>query len=399
MTLNRKLFFVSIVYFAQGLPFGIVDQILPVYFRLHGMSLTNVGLLSILGLPYAIKFLWAPAVDFIGSRRHWIAVAQFSMAALLILIPAEDPASPTLILWSTIMLFAVLSATQDIAIDAYTIELLNTSEMGMANGVRQAAYRVAIMVTGGLFIALGGLYGWGPIYLLSAAVLAICGIISLRLPAVEVERPPVTVANILEPVKDLLRRPGVLQVLAFILLYKLGDLAIGPMIKPFWLDRGLTPVEIGLITGIMGVVSAIAGGLVGGMFVSKYGIFHGLWFLGLWQSLSNLTYAFCALNPETGSRCIYLASIVESFCGGLGASAFLAFLMSICQKQFSATQYAILSALFRITGIIAGSFSGVMTTGIGYAAYFFLTFILSLLTFLFIFAAKRWIPNNSGEKS
>jgi PAT family beta-lactamase induction signal transducer AmpG len=398
VTLNKKLVLVSLVYFAEGMPFGIVTEILPVYFRIHGMSLSQIGLLSLLGFPYAFKFLWAPAVDFVGARRHWIAGAQFLMAALLVILLPLDPSNPGFLLWACILSFAILSATQDIAIDAYTIEMLSTSEMGMANGVRQASYRAAIMVTGGLFVAFGGYYGWKLMYMVAAAILLMCSVISIKLPHVEVERPSFSPGALVEPLLDLLRRPGVIQVLAFILLYKLGDFAIGPMIKPFWLDSGLTTHEIGLITGLVGVLAAIVGGLAGGVFITRYGIFHGLWFLGLWQSVSNLSYVLCAIYPETGHWGIYIASVVESFCGGLGTSAFLAFLMAICKKEFSATQYALLSALFQITRSLAGSISGEMTTQMGYAAYFFLTFVLSLPAFLFVYHARAWIPVNGSEQ-
>jgi PAT family beta-lactamase induction signal transducer AmpG len=186
----------------------------------------------------------------------------------------------------------------------------------------------------------------------------------------------------------------VVQVALFILLYKLGDLAIGPMIRPFWLDRGLSTTEIGLITGSVGIVASIAGGLAGGIFVTRFGIFHGLWFLGIWQSASNLTYAWVAVYPDTGNWGIYAASVAESFCGGLGTSAFLAFLMSICKKEFSATQYALLSALFRVTGILAGAVSGWTTEYMGFAAYFSLTFFLSLPAFAFLFHARSWVPED-----
>jgi MFS transporter, PAT family, beta-lactamase induction signal transducer AmpG len=397
MTLNRKLVLVSLVYFAEGMPYGIVKEILPVYFRIHGMSLSHIGLLSLLMIPYALKFLWAPAVDFLGTRRHWIAFSQFLMAGLLIALLPLDPSRPDFLLWAYILSFTILSATQDIAIDAYTIEMLSTSEMGMANGVRQASYRAAIMLTGGLFVAFGGHYGWKLMYLIAGGILWACSVISIKLPPVEVQRPSFSLRSLVEPIRDLWLRPGVVQVLAFILLYKLGDLAIGPMIKPFWLDRGLTTHEIGLITGLVGVLAAVVGGLAGGVFITRYGIFHGLWFLGLWQSVSNLSYVACAIYPDTGHWAIYIASVIESFCGGLGTSAFLAFLMAICKKEFSATQYALLSALFQITGILAGSFSGAMTTQMGYAAYFFLTFLLSLPAFLFVFHARAWIPVNGDE--
>ncbi len=402
MKLNKKLLLVSLLYFAEGFPFGIIEQTLPVYFRLHGMSLVHVGFLSFLSLPYALKFIWAPAVDFMGSRRHWITAAQFLMAAsILVLIPL-DPANPSTLLWASIACLSIFSATQDIAIDAYSIELLNPSEMGLANGFRQAAYRVALVIAGGLFVALGGWLGWKLTYLAAAGILTVCGIASIRLPRVEVLRPKFSITSLAAPVRDFLQRPGVVQVTLFILLYKLGDMSMGPMVRPFWLARDLSLTEIGLITGTFGILASIAGGLAGGLFMARFGIFHGLWFLGLWQSVSNLTYAWVAMVPDSGNWGVYTASIAESFCGGLGTAAFLAFLMSICKKEFSATQYAILSALFRITGITAGVLSGWATHTIGYAAYFGLTFLLSLPAFLFIFQAKAWIaadPNGLNGNS
>lgn len=399
MKLYTKLLIVSLLYFAEGFPFGIVEQTLQIYFFRHGWGVVNLGLLSLLKLPYALKFLWAPAVDFIGARRQWIASAQFLMAGSLLLLISLDPASPNVLLWTAIAALAVLSATQDIAVDAYTIELLKPSELGIANGFRQAAYRVAMLVAGGVFMYLVGWIGWKESFFLAALILVGCSVVALKLPRVEVERPPVSLSSIVAPVKDLLSRPGVVQVALFILLYKLGDLALGPMVGPFWGASGLLDEEIGFIRTYLGVPAAIAGGLAGGLFIMRFGIFHGLWFLGLWQALSNLSYAWVAAYPSTGHLGIYAASAVESFCGGLGTSAFLAFLMSICRKEFSATQYAVLSALFQITGTIVGSFSGLAVLKMGYSDYFALTFVLSLPALAFIFVARSWIPRDpNGTK-
>jgi PAT family beta-lactamase induction signal transducer AmpG len=396
--LTHKLVLVSLLYFAEGLPFGIIEQTLPVYFRIHGMSLEDIGLLSLVSLPYALKFIWAPAVDFIGNRRQWIWSAQFFMAACILALIPLDPSDPRFLLWISIASLAILSATQDIAIDAYTIELLKTSEMGIANGFRQAAYRGAMVLSGGVFVALGGWIGWKTTFGIAAAILVACGLISWRLPRVEVKRPHFSMSSLTAPVRDFLSRPGVIQVGLFILLYKLGDMAMGPMIRPFWLDKGLSTTEIGLITGTLGVVASIAGGLAGGVFMVRFGIFHGLWFLGLWQSVSNLSYTWVAACADCGNWTVYAASVVESFCAGLGTSAFLAFLMSVCNKEYSATQYAILSALFRITGIVSGSLSGFATIGMGYAQYFTLTFLFSLPAFAFVFHAKAWIPKQGNDE-
>jgi len=390
--INRKLIIISLLYFAEGLPFGIIEQTMPVYFRIHGMSLEYLGLLSLVTLPYALKFAWAPAVDFLGTRRRWIGSVQFLMALVLWLFVSVDPSQPSPWLWACLGGIALLSATQDIAIDAYSIELLEPWEMGIANGFRQAFYRVALVAAGGLLIAMGGWIGWKLTFLTAAALLACCGIASAFLPPVEVERPKFSLSALVAPVKDFLARPKVMQVAAFILLYKLGDMSAAPMIRPFWLERGLSTDEIGLITGTVGVFAAIAGGLAGGFFMDRYGIFTGLWFLGLWQAIGNLMYAFVAAYPETGHMGVYVASAADSFFGGLGTSAFLAFLMSTCNKQFSATQYAVLSALFRVAGIASGVPSGWVTNNVGFAQYFAFTFLISLPAFLFLRSARLWIP-------
>jgi len=398
VTLNRKLLLISFLYFAEGFPFGIIEQTLPIYFRIHGMSLVYLGLLSLLSLPYALKFLWAPAIDFLGTRARWICAAQFLIAALMLMLLGLNPADPTALLWVSIGFLAIMSATQDIAIDSYSIELLETREMGMANGFRQAAYRVALVLSGGIFVAVGGWLGWNAAFSIAAVVFLFCGIVSLGLPHVEVHRPSVSISSLGAPFKDLLMRPKVIQVAMFILFYKLSDLAMGPIVRPFWLARGLSTAEVGLITGTFGIIAAIAGGLAGGLFMARFGIFHGLWFLGLWQTVSHVGYAWAAAYPETGHLGVYIASISESFCSGLGTAAFLAFLMSICRKEYSATQYAVLSALFRVTGVMAGTLSGWAAEMLGYAYYFAMTFFLSLPAFVFIFDVRTWIPDNDADQ-
>ena len=390
MTLRRKLLVVSMLYFAEGFPFGIIRAALPVYFRIHGLSLQAIGLMDLLRTPWATKFLWAPAVDAWGEYRRWMAGAQALLALLLVTLMLIDPGSPSLPLWLCLMSLAFLAASQDIAIDAYTIALLDKPEMGIANGVRISSYRVALLLAGGVFVALGGWLGWRPAFSSAAIVLALCSVMSLSLPRAATDGNPNRERSLLHPVRDLLQRPRARRVVLFILLYNLGDTAMGPMVRPFWVDRGLTTTEIGLITGSIGLVATIAGALVGGLFTTRFGIFHGLWFLGIWQAVSNLGYAAVARLPETGHWGVYGASIVESFCGGLGSAAFLAFLMSVCNKRWAATQYAILSALFNIPGLLCGSLSGWAAAHFGYSTYFALTFLLALPAYAFIFATRGW---------
>ncbi|HYR02916.1 MAG TPA: MFS transporter, partial [Syntrophobacteria bacterium] len=183
MTLRRKLLVVSMLYFAEGFPFGIIRAALPVYFRLHGLSLQAIGLMELLWTPpWATKFLWAPAVDAWGEYRRWMGGAQALIALFLVLLMFIDPGSPSLSLWLCVMSLAFLAASQDIAIDAYTIGLLDKPEMGIANGVRISSYRVALLLAGGVFVALGGWLGWRLAFSCAAMILAFCSLMSLSLP-------------------------------------------------------------------------------------------------------------------------------------------------------------------------------------------------------------------------
>ncbi len=365
MSTRQKLVWVAALYFAEGFPFGMVMDAIPVYLRLQGVSLVDVGLLGLVGLPCTLKFLWAPAVDVWGHRRTWVWVCQALMCLPLVVLAGSHAQENIWILWSVLILFAILSATQDIAIDAYTIELLEKHEMGVANGVRVTAYRIALIAAGGLVVAAAGLAGWGMVFIGAAVLMGLLSMISSRAPLADATT-------------------------------SAADMAIGPMIKPFWVDRQFTPVQIGLVPGTLGVVATIGGALIGGSLTSRWGIFRALWVLGIFQAVSNLVYAAAAALPPN-TALMYVASMVESFCGGLGTAPFLAFLMSICSKAHAATQYALLSALFGLTRALSGVFSGVATEGMGYAAYFTATFFLAWPAFLLLPWVKDWAGDEKGE--
>lgn len=396
---RTKLLWVALLYFAEGFPFGLLFDAFPVYFRTHGMSLTEIGLLSVVGLPWTLKFLWAPLVDLWGSRRNWIMACQGLLALNLGLLLFLDPTTGGGLVWGGLIMLALLAATQDIAIDAYTIELLEQEEMGPANGLRVSTYRVALIVAGGVFVGVAGLVGWQVAFLTAAVLLAILALVSSHMPhpAPGLKRPSVTQSwsttlaqGFLNPLKSFWRRPGVIAVLLFVLLFKLGDMALGPMVRPFWVDREFTPLQIGMIPGTVGVVSTIIGALLGGRLTRQWGLFRALWVLGIAQAGSNLFYAMTALLPRS-DLLMYGASIVESFCGGLGTAPFLAFLMSICDKRQAATQYALLSALFGLGRSLSGGFSGVLTQSVGYATYFSLTFFLAWPAFVLLPWVRTWI--------
>ena len=387
---RRKLWWVAALYFAEGLPFGIVKDLLPVYFRVHGVSLKEIGALALLSTPWSAKVFWSPLVDQLGQRRQWMAGALAVMAAALVTVGTLPPAPVGVVLVAALFAFTIAAATQDVAIDAYTIELLEPGEEGVANGVRVSAYRAALVVGGGVLLAMASSAGWPAVFATAAALLLGLALATPRLPPVA--HRPTSPAAWARSFGTWITRPGAPALFAFVFLYKLGDTAMGPMVRPFWVDRGLGLDEIAFVSTVVGVGASVAGALVGGVLTSRWGIFRALWVLGLAQALSNLGYAAVAWTGA-GRAGIYAASFTESFTGGLGTAAFLAFLMNVCDKEHAATQYALLSALFNLSGSLVGSFSGLGTERLGYGTWFAVTFFLALPAY----ALLPWVRRSIRE--
>jgi len=393
MTLRRKLFWISVLYFAEGLPLGVVYDVLPVYFRQHNVSLKEIGFMFFLTLPWAIKVLWAPVVDRFGERRLWVAFSCSAMAAVMLAVPLFDASNPSTLLWSLLLAFTVLSATQDIAIDAYAIGLVEKGQEGAVNGVRVALYRVALMAGGGGTMWLVKPFGWTWIFIvLALAFIALAFTAWITPPVRVVHEPPREWARHLW---RFLSRPGSIAVFAFILTYRMSDLLVGPMVKPFWVDRGMTPEEIGAISTIAGVAMSVLGALIGGFIASRIGLFHALWVFAILQAVPCLAYAGVA-QFDLGWPFLYGASISESFTSGLGTAAFLSFLMRICDKDQAATQYAVLTTLFGLTRFMGG-WSGFAAERFGYPVFFVLTFLLGIPTLFFLPWVRSWIGNGDGQ--
>lgn len=469
--LRNKLFWVGILYFAEGFPLGVFYEIFPVYFRQQGVELKQIGVLSLLGLAWTLKFLWAPAVDYWRHHRRWMATVDVAMGVVMLYFAMQAGFGP--LVWIAIGVFTVLSATNDIAIDGYTIEFLEKQELGLANGIRIGLYRVGMLASGfilmasdwlswhGAFVvaavmffglavaslvaprervivadrgdvgaeiaalsrspfalavlagfALGvvwlidGVTRWSatmPLFWLyvAAGVAFVVGLVAMigraRRPA---PTNPSTVDDALirgpmfGALMELLRRPAIAPVLIFILIFKLPDSAMGFMVKPFWVDAGFSASQIGLVSVNIGLVLSIAGGLAGGWITDRIGIYRALWILGLAQAASNLGYWIAAsvmpIPPAGGvvpfehQAILYAASATESFTGGLGTAAFLAFLMAIVQKERAATEYALLSSVFALSRSVAGWVGGIGASSMGYANWFLLTFFLAFPAYLLL---------------
>ena len=407
MTLWRKLGWVAVLYFAEGLPFGVVKEVMPVYLRASGVDLTAIGLYSLIGLPWTLKFLWSPLIDRYGDRRLWTAACLLVMAIGTAGLAPIDPTA-ALAVGALLLLIATASATQDIAIDAYTIGLVSPGEEGSANGVRVTAARIALIASGGGLVLLSTALGWPMVFVVAAGAFALLALVVPWAPRVAVSAESRRVW--LEPLRDWAARPGAFAVFAFVMLYKFGDAAMGPMIKPFWLDRGLSVAEVGIVSSTVGMLATIVGAVAGGRLTDRWGIWRALLVLGLAQALSNFGYATAAwIDParpttdvhsfaealgalgDPARALIYSASMIESFTSGLGTAAFLSFLMNICDKEHAAVQYAGLSALFGLSRDTAGAASGWAVNAIGYAAYFSVTVVLALPALLLLPRVRPWI--------
>ena len=364
----------AILYFSQGFPFGLVNETVNLYLAAMHVPLSTIGMAGGVGIVWTLKVFWAPLVDAIGSYRAWIFTALATIAATVLALASVPPASPAF--WVALTLLAVASATQDIAIDALTIRITPRDLLGLVNSARVTTYRVAMIAAGGGIAVLADRIGWRGAFVVAALVpLLVIVTIGLVIPRESGEG--ARHENPLRALVTWMARPGAISLLAVILLYRLGDSALRPMIKPYWIERGFTATEVGNVTTTLGMICTILGAIAGGAFTTRFGVYAGLLWLGLAQMFSNFAYALVA-STGGGRAGLYGAAITEAFCEGLGIAAFLSFLMFICDRENAATEYAMLSAVFALSRTLAGFVSGFFAESMGFAPYFWTTAALAL---------------------
>ncbi len=394
-----KFLVVALLYFSEGLPFGLVNNLLSVYFRVKKISLEEIGLLSLLGLAWSIKIFWAPLVDRYGQRYSWIFPTQLLIASGSITLALLNPLTQKGLFWLVLAVICLSSATQDIAIDAYTIDLLEERELGPANGIRSASYRVALVTSGGLLVMVSDYLGWLATFIIAGVIMFFLALMVAGLSIFHVPRKAVHIsfrAQYIYPLKILGQRPNLAIAIFFITFFKVGEAMLLAMANPFWIDRGFSPTEIGLVVGTLGTLAGIGGALAGGFLTARWGIIKSLWILGIFQATASLGYVFAAL-PKAPYSSIYLAALLESLAIGLATAAFLSFLMQLCDKRFSATHYAFFSILFGLGRSLAGVASGYLANFMGYPIFFFFTFILGLLPLPLIIYLKPTLTKVAPE--
>ena len=383
--LNPRVVTVLFLGFSSGLPLALSGGTLQAWLTVEDVDIKTIGLFSLVGLPYTLKFLWSPLMDrfvvpIFGRRRGWIALSQLALIGLILGMSVTSPQNGLWFLALLAFCLTFVSASQDVAIDAYRTEVLRERERGMGAAFSVTGYRVAMLVSGALALILSEYLGWRATYMLMALIMSI-GVVAVWLgPEPEDPgTPPASMKDAVEgPFKEFFSRTGVWSLLALIVLYKLGDAFAGSLTTTF-LIRGVnfSVGEVGAINKGMGLASTIIGALFGGVLMARLRLFKALLIFGILQAVSNLSFMVLALVGKSYPLMIFTIAF-ENLAGGMGTAAFVAFLMILCNHSYTATQFALLSALASLGRVFVGPLSGVLVDGMGWTVFFFTTFLFAL---------------------
>jgi PAT family beta-lactamase induction signal transducer AmpG len=396
---DRRIAIIFAMGFASGLPLLLTLSTLTWWMREVGVDLKTIGVFALVGLPYSLKFLWAPAMDhasvpvltrLLGRRRGWILLAQIGLALAIAAMGMSDPAARPVATALCALAVAFFSASQDNVIDAYRIEILAPHEQGAGAAATQLGYRIGMLASGAGALALAEFVAWPVVFLAMAALVSV-GMLAVLLasePAPPPGRDAVTVIGhdgaevtlrtaVVEPLADFVRRRGWLAILLLALLYKFGDAVSGQMTSPFYFDMQFTKLEVASVTKVLSIVATMAGVAAGGALVAWIGTFRALLVGGVLQAVTNLLFTLLAV---TGKSVPLLAVAVgaDSFTGGLAGSAFVAYLSGLCNVRYTATQYALLTSLMAGGRTVLAASSGFLAQQLGWAAFFAATAALAI---------------------
>jgi len=397
---SRRVAVVCLLGFSSGLPLALTSGTLQAWMTVSGVDLATIGIFTLVGIPYTWKFLWAPFMDrfvppFLGRRRGWIAAMQALLGVGIAVMGSLNPATMPWALAALALMVAFISASQDVVFDAYRADVLRPAERGIGAAVSVLGYRLAMLVSGALALILSDRIGWQNTYWLMAALMVAAIGATLFGPEPEVElKPPKTLTEaVIEPLREFFSRHGAWGLLLLIVLYKLGDAFAGSLTTAF-LIRGVefTPTEVGAINKGMGLIATLIGVVFGGVLMARLGLFRSLLLFGILQAISNLTFMWLASIGKDYAVMV-LAVGFENLAGGMGTAAFVALLMSMCDKRFTASQFALLSALAAVGRVYVGPASGYMVEAIGWTTFFGFTFLMALPGLWLLFAMRRTVEN------
>ncbi|MBT5046994.1 MAG: AmpG family muropeptide MFS transporter [Rhodospirillaceae bacterium] len=403
---DRRLLVILLMGFSSGLPLLLGFSTLSYWLSKEGISLTAIGGLLAASAPYSFKFLWAPLIDhgrlplftrLFGRRRGWMLAIQILMAASIVALGFGDPRESIAYIAAMALIVATLSASQDIVIDAYRIEILEDHEQGAGAAMTQTGYRFGLLVAGAGAIALADFVSWLWIYCFMAALVGIGMFAALIAPEPErlvedrTEKASLrgTLRHaIIEPLSDLMGRQGIIWIILFVLLYKYGDALAGAMANPFFFQIGFSGVEIASVTKIFGVAATLVGIFAGGVLVAKAGVWWALVIGGVLQAVTNLLFAALA---AAGNDLTLLAVAVgaDNFAGGLGSAAFVAYLSGLCNLSFTGTQYALLTSLMAFGRTLFATVSGPLAEQTGWVVFYMSTTAIAVPGLLLLLLLRR----------
>ncbi len=385
--------------FSSGLPLFLTSTTLQAWMTKEGVSLASIGLFSLVALPYSLKFLWSPLLDryvppFMGRRRGWLVITQIALILTISCMFFQQPKQALQLLAVNAIAIAFFSASQDIAFDAYRTDVLKEAEMGAGAAITVLGYRLALVITGSLALVLADRLPWNVVYLFMAGLMLV-GLVSTFFapePIKPVHAPESLLDAVVLPFIDFFKSHGtslgVLSLL-FITLYKFGDAVLNNMSTPFLLQTGFSQTDLGVIRGGMGIIATLVGTLVGGSLMIKLGIYKSLWIFGALQCLSNVGYLAIALTGKNYNLLV-LSINIENFCGGMGTAAYVAYLMSLCNPSFTATQYALLSSLMAVSRDILIAPAGKIAEMTGWTNFMILSIVAAIPGLLLLPLVAPW---------
>ncbi len=400
---NKRIGFMLPLGFASGLPLALTAGTLQAWLTVAGVDLKTIGIFTLVGLPYTVKFLWAPLMDriippWLGRRRGWMLITQIAVALGLASMGFTGPGNHPEWLGVIAIGVAFMSASLDIVLDAYRTDLLQPSERGFGAAVWVNGYRLALLLASAGALVLADHIGWEATYLCLAALMAV-GIATILLaPEPPVEgTPPASLAEAVGlPLRQLFSRPAIYSVLTLIILYKLGDAVAGALQTAFFIGGlGFAASDVGYVKGI-GIAATLFGALAGGLAMARLGLVRSLLLFGLLQAVSNLAFMVLAWMGKNYFA-LAISVIVENVTGGMGTAAFVALVMSLCDHRYTATQFALLSSLEALGRVLSGRPSAELVALVGWAEFFFISFLLALPGVWLVWQLRHDLPQETKD--
>jgi len=398
VVLSPRMLVALLMGFASGLPLLLTLSVLQAWMTEAGVDLATIGLFALVGLPYTLKFVWAPLLDrytlipLLGRRRGWLLVIQLLLILAIAGLGLTEPAVNPWITALAALLLTFFSASQDIVIDAYRRESLADEEQGLGASLYVNGYRVGMLLASGGGLILADQLSFSTVYLLMAGCMLIGPLTTLFAPEPEVAvgTPRTLWDAVVQPFLEYFSRRDAWWILAFILLYKLGDQMASHMTTPFYLDIGFSMTEIGAVVKLFGFWATIAGGLLGGVLIIRLKLYRALWLFGILQAVSTAGFAMLALiGPSTWALAAVIA--FENLSSGMGTAVYIAFMASLTNKKFTATQYALLSSLMGVPRVLAATPTGWLAENLGWVGFFVFCTLIAIPGLILLLRFRVWM--------